>query len=359
MIELEFVTSNPDHIELCRRFWKLNGDGTFRESRTSLLHLVPPSFPGDLDTVLFLSAVARDTRRRCPTCGMAQPIHTREEALAPVALTEPCSECLSLKKDLFVRDLPVDPETGDLDRSAGNFKFPVAALAILHALSETVQRRELHNGFSVHDCIGFVPAHLNRFLGKLCASQIIEKGASPADSRNMGSAISYRLTKDPDFKQDFARFTHRLAAGRKFNLHGLWDVWLDYAVAECTAFICGESILLGLPCDPENEKLCSVLRSTAAAYSIAEVWAMSRLAVREAGGLVDHGYTITEATATIPGNIARLSKAISGKNPAPQPIPRSYFDPRPRFSEWFYKWYGAYVHTRGPVVADLLQGGEG
>lgn len=146
-------------------------------------------------------------------------------------------------------------------------------------------------------------------------------------------------------EQEFAEFRRLLHNGTSFNHHGLMEVWLDYAVAESVAFICGQAAFFGLPINPEDKKLCSVLRAAASRYSIGEVWAISRLAIGEAATVVEHGSTAQDAATTISRKIAHLCRP-SKQRPIPEPILRNIRDRRTTLREWFNDWYGVFEHAR-------------
>lgn len=358
MIDLEFHTTDPDDIELCRRYWQMDGDGVFKESEKALR---PPSGTDarswDIARVLMLSVTARDTRRRSPTCGAAKVVLRRSMVLAPMSAPTTCKECIELKRWLVNEYGPrPTPQYSGLNFESGGLAYPVAALALLDALGQIIDPSKLRNGFTVHDCKGLAPAHLGRLLVMLLAARVIERIGSPAFSWTMATTGIYRVVNYPTFEHDFAHFKVLLANGKNFNHNGLWDLWLNYAVSECAAFIAAEAIPLGLPTVPEEEELCTALRTAVSTFSIAEVRSMSRLAVREAAGLNEHGYTIGHAVSTIPCNISRLCKAASEGHWQPNPVAIPHNEPRSRLSEWFYRWFDIYMHARGSVVAGAFRG---
>jgi len=354
MIELAFLTTDPDDIERCRRYWELDGDGTFTENLDAVRE--PGSRGATLDRGFFGAVLARDTRRRCPLCGIPRIVHNREAYLAPIETPTPCYECQHVNQHLArsMRAHSAGPSGDSLWE--GSFSFPVAAIALVHALGQAVHRRELRNGFTIFDCAGFAPAHLHRLLGRLAKVHIIEKLVPSTKGRNVGSATRYRITSDPALEQDLARFSSLLTEGTSFNHHGLMDLWLDYAVAECVAYVCVQSALFSLPIDPEDEQLCSALRISVNTCSIGEVWSESRHAIQVAVGLVEHGVTAKVAVATIPTGIARYCSPSLETIHMPEPIPRSISDQRMPLRDWFDEWYGICEYTRGKDIADLFDG---
>lgn len=355
MIELEFLTSAPDDVELCRRYWQLAADGTFKESKEELLPLLGfRASIGDLDRAILASVIARDTRRRCPTCGMPQEV-SRECVLAPVTRMTPCKDCRNLKQVLACDFWPIPKKQSDDGDPGSCSDLPVASMAILDALSQIVVADELRDGFSASAIVRFAPAHLNRFLGKLCATHVIEKVRFPAYVQNAAATTTYRLTNFAAYGKDRSKFREVLVNDNSYDYNALWELWLDYAVAECVAFICKQTTLLGLPFDPENPDLCTVLREAVGTYSIGEVWSLSRLAVHEAVGLVEDGCTALDAAETISRNIAWRCRVVSEQHPIPAPITRSIHEPLSALGAWFFRWYGVYLHTRGPDVASVLQ----
>lgn len=355
MIELEFLSNDPVDVELCRRYWQLAADGTFKESKEELLPLLGfPASVGDLDRAILVSVIARDTRRRCPTCGMPQKV-SRECVLAPVTRITSCQDCQNLKQVLARDFWPIAKKHSDDGDPGSCSDLPVASMAILDALSQIAFANELRDGFSASAIETFAPAHLNRFLGKLCATHVIEKVRIPPYVQNAGATSTYRLTNFAAYEKDRGKFREVLANGNIYDYNDLWELWLDYALAECVAFICKQSTLLGLPSDPENPDLCTALRAAVGTYSIGEVWSLSRLAVLEAVGLIEDGCTALDAAETISRNIAWRCRVVSEQHPIPAPITRSIYEPFPALGAWFFRWYGVYLHTRGPDVASVLQ----
>lgn len=353
MIELTFETTDPDDIERCRRYWELGNDGTFKECITAVCE--PGSGSGKHDRGFFGYVTARDTRRRCPTCGTPKIVANRESYLAPLQPPSPCYYCLHLKKHL-VRSM----RTHTIEKSGnwhwgGSFSFPVAALALLHALGRTVQRRELQGGFSIFDCEGFAPAHLHRFLSRLCAARVIEKSESCIKDPSSPATAKYRVIGDPTLKQDLARYERLLDEGTSFDHYGLMDLWLDYAVAECIAYMCAQSALFSLPIDPEDENLCSALRHALNTYSIGEVWSVSRDVMQLASSVIEHGATAKDTAAAVHAGIAQCCPPSSERSAVSEPILRSFRDPRTALGDWFDDWYGICEYTQGAAIAPLFR----
>lgn len=354
MIELTFLTSDPDEIDLCRRYWQLARNGKFAESM-KMLRASSPDNPG-LERHFFGLVIARDTRRRCPTCGIPAVVAGREDYLAPLPLPAPCRECLQLKDHLRRSKGASGTELVDGQVAAATFRFPVAAMALVHALGGVVHMRELRSGFSMRDCEGFAPAHLHRFLARLCTAGVIEKVAVRGKGSGRRAPTTYRLTTDPAFEQDFAEFMRLLKNGASFDHGDLAELWLDYAVAECVAFICAQAAIFGLPIDPNDGRLCSALRTAAGVWGIGQVWSISRRAIQDAAVLVEHGHAAQDAVSTLPRRIARRLRMPSGRTPMPEPIIRTISDPRTALREWFDDWYGVCEHINGAVVTDLFHG---
>jgi hypothetical protein len=353
MIELEFFTTDPDEIELGRRYWQLNDDGTFKESKHALLPFGNIKHPQQLDLFIFVSVVARDTRRACPTCA-TPPLVSRETAQSVSAPIERCPECELRRNILTAANLSRrTTQTGTPDSPTGT-RFPAAAMAMLDALTRAVDRQKLRTGFSAIDCRQLAPTHLARFLTKLHAENVLDIVAPPVAARAEAIPVIYRVKDAPAYEQDLAEFERLLKTEGSFDRDGLWGLWSDYAIAECVAYVCSESSDLGLPADPEDEALCSVLRIATATYSIAEICAISQLAVRRAASLVKPGFSRKKAAETIPNDIARQCQTVAQGEPMPTPVKISMLAQGTRLRDWFHQWYGVLTHTRGPAVAWLL-----
>jgi hypothetical protein len=302
-----------------------------------------------LEFVINRNVRARDKRRQCPVCGMPEEVTSRTAALKPLTPRAPCDDCRYLKRHLTEGHGSTDSTPPSECESNVTLTFPIASLIILDALSQVVGTG-LNTGFSSYGCVGLAPAHIGRFIKKLRETGVIKTVVEPTDSTNARAPSFHCLVNEATFKHEIARFRHLLAKGKISDQHAIWEIWLDYAVAACIRFICDQSALHGLPTDPESGELCSVLRTAATTYSIAEVCSISLHAVQDAAELVEQGSTATDAAATIASNITHRSWPISNREPAPEPQAKSSGLPHSELGVWFHKWYGMNEHTRGTGV---------
>jgi hypothetical protein len=354
MIDLEFLTTDPDEIELCRRYWQLNDDGTFKDTKQAILPFGNMKHARELDLFIFASVVARDTRRACPTCAMPKLVN-RETAVSAIEPIEPCPECEGRRNAHFFTNRSRRAAQAGMMGSGSGTRFPGATMATLAALTRAVDREKLRTGFSALDCQQLAPTHLAHFLSKLHATDVLEVVTPLVAAPVEAVPVLYRVKNAQAYEQDLVEFECLLKTEGSFDRDGLWELWSDYAIAECVAYVCSQSSVFGLPADPEDEALCSVLRIATATYSIAEVCAISQLAVRRAASLVRPDYSRKNAAETIPNDIARQCQAVAQGKPMPTPVRISMLAQHTRLRDWFHKWYGVFTHTRGPAVAWLLR----
>lgn len=356
MLDIEFLTDEPDVIILCQRYWQLDSDGTFAVRLRDLAPFRRQTNYGYVELLVLAKSIARDTRRRCPICGIPQRVGSRQSALLPITSQPPCSDCPYLKiKGTVRKDECRDVESMRAREAVKKSRFPASALVLLISLRRVIGVR-LYEGFSIHDCAGLVPAHTVRFITMLYKGGILKKIPS---SGQVGGAepTKYILTDDLEFEEDFATFTSLRTTTRAFDFSTLQDLWLDYAVAECVRLLCGQCVLHDLPLDPANEELCAVLRMLLSRRSIAEVLAISTWAVQAVAVRAEHESTTAAFPVTIAQSIEQQHKLILEKELALQPITRPAARPSSELGVWFQKWYGIDEITSGHNIRGSMFAG--
>jgi hypothetical protein len=349
MIDLEFLTTVPATVDICTRYWQLSSDGKFKESSDTLLPFGAIYHLPALEFVVFRNVKARDLRRRCPVCGMPPTLRTRQEALAPITPRPPCDDCVYLN-----RHLPIAGSTAASGADTQDASTPsISGMALIDCLS-WILGPKLLSGFAVRHCTDLAPAHIGRFLSALSSTGVLEKAVLSESEAQPGAAVAYRLAPNSKYQPEHNAFTSMVRDGKSFDPDNLRGLWLYYAVAECVAYLCTQSSLNGLLTDPDDERLCSVLRSAVAVHGISTVWAISSIAVRKAVVSFEHGSSTRIATALFADEIERQCQSFS-KNPVDvQPLLRPAGLARGQLGAWFYRWFGVDEHTSGTAVAQAF-----
>lgn len=351
MIDLEFLTKDPETIDLIKRYWQLNSDGTPKISWNELFPNSTKLRFSMFEFTLSTCVIAWDTRQRCPVCSMPKRLENREQALQPITQRPPCDDCRYLKRRRATATGPVTVVSQDETGSSGQATFPIAAMVIFDALERVLGQR-VYSEFRAGDCEGLAPAHINRFIAKLCAANVIRKMQHSENIENTSATTIYCLADENTFKREFALFKNLLTERKLHERHGLWEVWLDYAVAGCVRLIAEQCTLHGLPTDPDDEELCSVLRSAIAKRSIAAVKSISLLAVQDAHTMVEQGSSCKTAAMSVPKNIARRSIKTSSSTSRTAADPAA--DLGGALGAWFQDWLGINEHTPGPIILDSI-----
>lgn len=85
------------------------------------------------------------------------------------------------------------------------------------------------------------------------------------------------------------------------QLSRILQLWLDYAVSDCMAYLFSECSLHGLETDAEDDiKIKSILRTALETWSIAQLWSVIWKVVRDAASLSTRVYySKAKAAATL------------------------------------------------------------
>jgi len=353
MLDLEFLTDEQDVIILCQKYWHLDSDGKFNVSLRELAPFHGITNYGYVELIVLHKSIARDTRRRCPVCGIPQRVGSRQSALLPVTPQPPCSDCRYLKlrgtarTDDSARVTSIrEPESGMPSKSA------VSALVLLTCLRHLIGIR-LYEGFSINDCERFVPAHTVRFINMLHKDGFLKKASGSKQAKGSDS-IKYFLTDDLKLREDLKDFNNQGHFGKAFDFSGLKDLWLDYAVAMCVRFLCGQCVLYGLPIAPENKELCAVLRTVLSARSIVEALSMSARAVQLIIEIPDNDPMAGSFTEAIFHNIEQEYKLVLEEESAQHLIVKPAALSCSEVGDWFKKWYEIDELTPGHAITHSM-----
>lgn len=279
MVNIEILTDETDVIMLCKRYWELDSHGAFEVKLRELVPFRRTINYGHLEALVRGKSIARDTRRRCPICGIPQRMGSHS-ALLPITSQPPCSDSRYLKTMGITRaDESARVTSTRKPAFLKKSRFSVSASVLLTSLRHILGVR-LHKGFSIHDCAELVPAHTARFINMLHEAGVLKK-VFGSEQAELADPTKYFLTDDLEVKEDFAAFISHCTASRSFDFSVLPHLWLDYSAAVCLRVLFHQCVLYCLPMDRGNNELCAVLRMMLANRSIAEVPSMSAQAVQQ------------------------------------------------------------------------------
>lgn len=353
MLDIEFLTDEQDTMLLCQRYWHLDSDGKFNVTLRELAPFHGITNYGYVELIVLSKSIARDTRRRCPVCGIPQRVGSRQSVLLPVTPRPPCSDCRYLKLRGIARADDSARVTSIRESEPGmQSKSAVSALVLLTYLRHLTGIR-LYEGFSINECEHFVPAHTVRFINMLHKNGFLKK-ASGSKQVECSDSIKYFLTDDLKLREDLEDFNNQGKFGKAFDFSGLKDLWLNYAVAMCVHFLCGQCVLYGLPIAPENEELCAVLRAVLSARSIVEALSMSARAVQLVIEIPENDSMAGAFTEAIFQNIEQQYKLVLEDESAQHLIVKPAALPPSEVGDWFKKWYEIDELTPGHAITHTM-----
>jgi hypothetical protein len=328
MIELEFLTPDPDEIELAKRYWSVAQDGKFAHCVSSLLPFRAAKTAGQLTSLLRSVVVVKDLNQRCPQCAHPAIVSARSQ-FQPRATTTgyPCSKCKEIAelarrsaKEAAERTLTQRLDLLTKQKRAMRIDFdglPDDVALLLLAVDKAISPRLGDGTFTEKDCRFIVPYNVQTFIGKLIEHDalIVRPDLCPLGTYILDdgqlsyypSKAVYQLTTAVSDapgasiiasmrQRDFSKSTE------------LAELWLDLATCECMRYLHDQAELHNLPICSELElHISSAIRVAAGFYSIAELWNVIWKVVRDAATLSRRDYyNPSKAAATLPGKIKRL-----------------------------------------------------
>lgn len=335
MIALDIYSINPEEIELVERYWAMDEEADFKEKVADLLPF--RNITNTMQLAAFLRDISQawDTNQICPECGGHQKIGSRSEVKKSSQISHNlCTPCRQSAKEVQ-REAAARAEAELQQRLAPyveqtlshtiNYRSLSDDIAlILIALERAINPRLLTSTFMRSDCRALAPCNVDDFITKLCKAQAIlddPRKAKPGtyylqeDQLWMRSAHAvYFLVPDPMYGPDEEAFA--VLNDRYYDDHpAIRSLWFDYATADSMCYLKGQCELHNLETtEEEDAEIFSTLRTALQTYSVAQMWSMIWMVVRDAATLSTREYyNRRKAAATIPGKIMRyLEKVAKG-----------------------------------------------
>ncbi len=372
MIEYQVHSGSSTDEALVARYWAKDENGKFIEPINSLIPY--GSLKNSQQLAKFINEVssAWDTDQSCPNCQGHSLLRSRSEVKSRLGqIYSICDACKDKeadklkiaekeKFDELARRLIAVSER-NLAATIEYEQIPIDVVLILIALDRVLNPRLITGSFMRSECQGLVPADSDLFVQRLWAAGVILDLPSKAqpdayflkDEKlwHYNDKVACFLVPDEQLGKDETAFG--FLAGRDFSgCSELRQLWLDYAVCDCLAYLFDQCALHKLETSSEDDvEIKSILRTALQVHSIAQIWSVVWKVVRDAASLSTREYyNRVKAVATIPGKISRQIERVV-KSGAPMNSWRRPADqPAGALGDVFYEYFGIDEDTTGIEV---------
>lgn len=325
-VTLEFLTTDPEEIELATRYWAMNESCEFLEPLKELVPFRELKQPAQLAKFVRKIAIARDQNHVCK-CGKLIRASGRSDIKKVLRESyHPCDECL----EVMVREKHAAEAAAKAElnaRLASYLEYTKNktviyreleddAALLLRALYDSVGPR-LWNGRITHaHCRDLTPFSPGRFINRLYEQNVL--GDDPIGAR----ADTYFLEEGklrillnqaqlflpPDADLGCGQEVFDLIMDRKFtDSEALSSLWLDYACDDVLWYLIDQCDLHNRDIEPADlTKIRDTIRHGLHTHSVAQMWFIMWKVARDAAALSTRSYySDRRATATIPGKIRK------------------------------------------------------
>ncbi|MCY1396614.1 hypothetical protein D9M71_115930 [compost metagenome] len=326
-VTLEFLTQDPEEIELATRYWAMDEDGAYLERVADLVPFRDIIQPGLIAKQVRQYCLAYDQNQVCCRCG--QPIRVGGRTQTKKTFqrsSRPCEACAQIEtQQRREREATVQAELDkrlashiqDVQtRTLAYQDLPDDVIILLQAIDVLVTPRLTQGTFTAKDCEQLTPFEPEEFVKRLYKTQTL------LDDPRAASAGAYFLKDDevwlkysqlhfflpPDQTHGRGEDALKLLTERTFTeSEALINFWLDYAVGDVLRYLFDQckSYKHALE-DDAIEKITSTVRHGLRTYSVAQMWFVMWKVVKDAASLASREYyTRSKATATIPNKIRK------------------------------------------------------
>jgi hypothetical protein len=332
MIHLNFRSTDPEEIAIAQRYFAMDAVGKFKENVADLLPFRGITKVSQLAAQMRSIVQALDHNQQCPKCGNFEELSSRTQAKKfHQVMRCPCTSCLEkqqeellVKREQAANELQERLKALIPVRAAMTvqcLELPDDVVLILLALDRAINPRLATGSFKRDDCSALAPAYVSTFIDKLRDARAIVDHPHLAkpdayvleDGKlyHYGNRVVYKLVPDSQIGAGEALLS-LLQTKELTNNVAIRNLWLDYATADCMAYLFNQCELHGLPTDQElNEKIYSAFRVALMKYSVAQLWNLIWKIVRDAATLSTRGYSNRpKAALTLPGKLQRYLEKL-------------------------------------------------
>lgn len=376
MIDYKVHSGSSTDEALVARYWAMGDNGKFVEPVSGL-------FPyGDIENSQQLIKYINDVssawsrNRFCPNCQSQVLLRSRADLKSQDEQSNRlCKSCndedgskrknaeLDQSAKLAKRLLEVTER--NLSATLEYEDIPSDVALLLIALHRVINPRLLTGSFMRSECHGLAPTDSDKFVQRLWEAKVIldlPDNALPGAYFfkeealwHYSDRVAYVLVSDAVLGKGEQAFD--LLISRDFSDSSeLRQLWLDYAVCDCLAYLFHQCGLHKLETSPEvDSEVRSILRTTLQVHSVAQIWSVIWKVVRDAASLSTREYyNKTKAAATIPGKISRQIERIVKGDLVVKPWRRPADQPAGALGEVFYEYFGIDEGTTGLKVMEMF-----
>lgn len=250
-------------------------------------------------------------------------------------------------------------------RTVDYSEIPDNQVLLLLALDRAITPRLTNGGFTIGDCRGLAPRYVGDFVLQLREAGLVLDDPSKARPGTyywegdeiwmLREQVVYRLAPDVASRRA-DEIIHSLLDRVYTDAEGIFNLWLDYSVADVMRYLGAECELYHHDLSvPELEEIKSTMRSALATYSVSQLWSVAWKVVRDAASLANREYyNRPKAAATIPGKIRRNLEKVQRESIELKAWSRPGQHPAGTLGMVLGEILGVDENTSGPMVSSLV-----
>ncbi|MBA6421813.1 MULTISPECIES: hypothetical protein [Pseudomonas] len=326
-VRLEFLTQDPDEIELAKRYWAMDEAGTYLEKVTGLVPFRQLTQSSFISSHVRKYCRAYDENQQCSLCNGPVLVTKRHEPRKAFELSiRPCTPCAErIKQDeLRIKQAEeaelqrvLQKRSHDMAcRTISYDALPDDICVLLLAMDALIGPRLTKGTFRENECAALAPYDGGFFLRRLREVGIIldqPSAARPGTYFLENGQIVMRWAQAEFFlvaddKYGRGEDVIRRIAEREFNNpDALFDLWLDYATSDAARYLLDQCRIYNLAFGSEDvERIKGTIRQALRVYSTSQLWSVIWKVVKDASSLASHMYfNRIKASATIPNKIRK------------------------------------------------------
>jgi hypothetical protein len=376
MIDFEVFSDDPEDHKLIARYWAMDAAGNFVETVASILPYGEISKTHQLVKYINEISAARDMNQTCLRCEGDFMVRSRSDVKTkPAMARQVCLTCQSIedherKEAIEAENVKLQArlakvEERNLEETCDYGSIPDDLALILLALEKAINPRLLTGSFQRSDCRGLAPVDNGNLIQRLWAAKLVVDLPSKAtlgayflkDGQVWHFADKVTYVFVPDALNGKNEEAFSVLTTRDFcDYQAIRQLWLDYALSDCMAYLFEQSSTHGLETSSEADaEISSTLRTALDRYSVAQLWSVIWKIVRDAASLSTREYyNKTKAAATIPGKIKRNLEQVAKGNVHLNAWTRPIEQPAGTLGDVFYEYFKIDENTLGSTVQEML-----
>lgn len=325
-VELDFLTTDPEEMELVNRYWAMNEYGEFLMPLKDLVPFKEIKQPAQLTKFVRTLCLAYDMNDICK-CGKPHRANGRSGVSKSQRQSHhPCEACL--EQQLLEKQAKEAADRAELEaklaphiewmknRTLAYRDLADDSVLLLQALYASVGPRLWEGRFTHDDCGDLSPYDSGKFANRLYRAGVLGddpeaawQGTYYQSEGEVRIRLEYaKLFLPPDVEFGSGEEAFSLLIDRDFkNSEALSKLWLDYACDDVIRYLMDQCDLHNQFIEPDAlVKIQDTIRHGLRTYSVSQLWFIVWKVVRDAAALSRRSYYSQErATATIATKIRK------------------------------------------------------